>query len=39
LLPAGTQQQTDDTRARLDALPMQAGDPGLEVTIGWHCYQ
>src|SRR5215207_8886929 len=38
LLRAGAEQLTDDTRARLDAA-LQAGDPDLEVTIAWHCYQ
>jgi transposase len=38
LLRSGAEHLTDDTRAKLDAA-LQAGDPNLEVTIAWHCYQ
>jgi transposase len=37
-LRAGAEHLTDRQVARIDA-GLQAGDPGLEVTIAWHCYQ
>jgi len=38
LLRLGAERLTEDTRAKLDAA-LRAGDPNLEVTIAWHCYQ
>jgi Transposase len=38
LLRLGAEHLTDTTRTRLEA-GLQAGDPDLEVTVAWQCYQ
>ena len=38
LLRHGVERLTDRQSARLDAC-LDAGDPNLEVTVAWHCYQ
>ena len=38
LLTTARENLTDRGRARLEAA-LQAGDPGLEVTVAWHAYQ
>ena len=38
LLRLGAERLTEDARAKLEAA-LRAGDPNLEVTIAWHCYQ
>lgn len=38
LLTTARENLTDRGRARLEAA-LQAGDPGLEVTVAWHVYQ
>jgi transposase len=38
LLRPGADRLSDDARTKLDAA-LQAGDPDLEVTVAWHCYQ
>ncbi|WP_432507214.1 ISL3 family transposase [Kineococcus arenarius] len=38
LLTSARENLTDRGRARLEAA-LQAGDPGLEVTVAWHAYQ
>jgi transposase len=38
LLRRGADTLTDKQRARIEAA-LQAGDPGWEVTIAWHCAQ
>lgn len=38
LLRHGAEHLTDRQLLRLDA-GLQAGDPGWEVTVAWHCYQ
>jgi transposase len=37
-LRGGAENLTDRQIARIDA-GLAAGDPGLEVTVAWHCYQ
>ncbi len=38
LLTTARESLTDRGRVRLEAA-LQAGDPGLEVTVAWHAYQ